>query len=152
MARQEITMSMRDAYLETVRSQLKEFETEIDGLKAEGHSIRPNANYAFYHQIHGLSAKLDTVQQKLQDLSLAGKEEWEGVQADLDNSFATLKQELDQVKAVAKQARYEVLSWGRGIAKEHLVTSIGWAEGIAKEDVITSIGWAEGYGKEKEKA
>ena len=79
----------------------------------------------------------------------------------LDDAVATgssdvpvreIQQELEQVKAVAKQARYEALSWARGIAKEHLVTSIGWAEGIAKEDVITSIGWAEGYGKEKEKA
>ena len=159
--------SERNTYLEKVEAQLKEWSAEIETLKAEASKVKPAARITYDIQLRVLTDKQEAVQRKLQELSLAGKQSWEELRAQVENALTELKEELIRVNELAKKARYEVLSWARGIASEHVVESIGWAQGIAEEDPVESIGWAQGvaeedpvesigwaqgYGQEKKKA
>jgi hypothetical protein len=148
MIRLETKLAVRDAYLETVGSQLKMLDNELGRLHKESRHIKPTARYAYYHTLRAAEDQFKVVQKNYQDLSLAGLDKWESLKVEIDANFSTLQLEIQKVRKSAHELKHGSISWARGMAPDHIVDTAGWAEGLAEEDPVTSMGWAEGQAKE----
>jgi len=67
----------RDAYVEKLKAQLDEWNTDIDKLAAKAAHAEVNAKIEYQNQLDDLRAKRDDVRDKLLAVQQAGDGAWE---------------------------------------------------------------------------
>lgn len=157
-------MTTKQAYQEKIEAQLKEWQIGIEQLKVKAQQAKADAKLEYEQKLDQLAAQQVLAKEKLDQLKKSSAENWDSLQAEVDQAMSKLHHQLDQFRQFAEEQGHDVLSWAKGIAKEHKLRSIGWAEGftrhkesesigwaegLAEEDKVESEGWTEGYGKEK---
>jgi hypothetical protein len=87
----------RNAYYESVETQLKSWDAEIRKLKEHTPRVAEGSKIPYYDQLEDLMALHELAQQRLQDLKESGDEQWndfrmgmETVMNDLKKSHAEL--------------------------------------------------------------
>jgi hypothetical protein len=147
-AEQEITIAERDAYLSKVEALLRAWRVAFDTWNTEASKLELPDRTIYETQLEVLAVKLEIAHRRLQNLRLAGQEEWVERRAELATALTGLDEEFNRIKETAPKTGTDVLSWATGIADEHKLESIGWAQGMATEDPVESIGWAQGLAEE----
>ncbi len=90
-------MDKRKAYEEKLDAQLKEWNAQIDLLKARADKARAEAKIEYYKTIEALQSKQNEAVTKLQELKTAGDEAWEDLVTGADKAW-------DEVKAAFHNA------------------------------------------------
>lgn len=81
----------RKAYEEKFDAQLKEWNAEIDLLKAKAKNAKADAKIDYFKTIDALEHKQGEAKTKLRELKTAGDEAWEAVKAGAEKAWAEVK-------------------------------------------------------------
>lgn len=82
-----VSMSMKDAYVEKLKSQMDEWKAEIDKLKAKADNAQADAKIEYLEQIDDLREKQVEATEKLAELQTAGESAWEDLKAGVESSW-----------------------------------------------------------------
>jgi uncharacterized protein YrrD len=134
-----------EAYQEQISAKLNEWGVEIDRLKARANQANTAAREEFHRQLESLSAKQQTIEEKLQQLKQASGERWEELKQELDAALTAFEQNVEQTRARVQEAVGQGLGWAEGVAETQPDDSEGWAEGVGHREQ-DSEGWVEGLG------
>jgi nucleotide-binding universal stress UspA family protein len=99
----ETVSKKRKVYVDKVESQLKEWGTEIDILKAKAEKAKAEAKIKYYERIKDLRAKQESLGLKLQELKGSGGEAWEEVKTGVDKAVKELKEAFKRAKSKWKE-------------------------------------------------
>ncbi|MBP6940355.1 MAG: hypothetical protein KBB65_01150 [Syntrophorhabdaceae bacterium] len=88
----------REAYIEKLAVQLKEWNAQIDGLMAKAEKAKADAGTEYARQIENLNQKKETATKRLEELKGKGEGAWEDVAAGIEKVLDDLKVTFDQVK------------------------------------------------------
>lgn len=92
-------MTKRDAYIEKLNAQLKEWSASIDVLKARADKASADLKIGYTKQLDDLKAKQKVAQGKIDDLKAAGDDAWDGVQTAVEKAWADIKSAFDRARA-----------------------------------------------------
>ena len=81
----------RKAYEEKLDAQLREWNAQIDLLRAKAETVKAEAKVEFYAKIDALQHKRDSAGTKLQELKAAGDEAWEELKTGAEKAWAEVK-------------------------------------------------------------
>jgi hypothetical protein len=81
----------RKAYEEKIDAQLKEWNAQIDLLKAKADKAKAEAKIDYYKTIDALQHKQEEARTKLKELKTAGDEAWEDVKKGAEKAWAEIK-------------------------------------------------------------
>ena len=81
----------RRAYEEKLEAQMREWNAQIDLLKARADTAKAEAKVEYYARIEALQQKRDKARAKLQELKAAGDEAWEELKAGAEKAWAEVK-------------------------------------------------------------
>ena len=93
-------MSMKDAYIKKLESQLDDWSAEIDKLKAKADKAEGDAQLKYYKQLEKIREKQDGAREKLEELRQASDDAWEDLKAGAENAWHSLS---EAVKSAASQ-------------------------------------------------
>ena len=88
----------RDVYVEKLKAQLDEWNSEIDKLAAKAAQAGATAKIEYKNQMDDLRAKRDDVRDKLLTVQQAGDGAWEDLKEGLENSWEILKMSFNKAK------------------------------------------------------
>jgi hypothetical protein len=81
----------RKAYEEKLDAQLKEWNAQIDLLKAKAENNQADAKIYYYKRIGALEQKRNGAKMKLRELKSAGDEAWEELKTGAEKAWAEAK-------------------------------------------------------------
>jgi hypothetical protein len=81
----------RKAYEEKLDAQLKEWNAQIDLLKAKADKAKADVKIDYYKTIDTLQRKQDAARTKLQELKTAGDEAWEDLKTGAEKAWSEVK-------------------------------------------------------------
>ncbi len=81
----------RKAYEEKLDAQLKEWNAEIDLLKAKAENAKADRKIEYATKIDTLQHKRDIAKTKLHELKNAGDEAWEDIKTGAEKAWAEVK-------------------------------------------------------------
>ena len=88
-------MGLKDAYLEKMEAQFREWGAKIDELKAKADKAEAGAKIEYIKQLDVLKAKRDAAQTKLGEIRAAGEDAWEGMKSGVEGAWTELKAAID---------------------------------------------------------
>jgi len=88
-------MSMKDAYLEKMEGQLREWGAKFDELRAKANKAEAGAKIECMKQLDSLTAKRDAAQTKLGEIRAAGEGAWEILKTGVESAWSELKAAID---------------------------------------------------------
>jgi len=88
----------REAYIEKLAAQLKEWNVQIDGLIAKAEKAKTDAGAEYTRQIENLNQKKETAAKKLEELKGKGEGAWEDIAAGMEKVLDDLKATFDNIK------------------------------------------------------
>lgn len=83
-------MSMKEAYVKKLQSELDEWGAEIDKLKAKADSAEADVQIEYNKKIDELKTMRDAASEKLSELQKAGDNAWEDLKAGIDSTWHSL--------------------------------------------------------------
>jgi len=95
-------MEDKKSYLQKMADQLKQWDTEIDELKAKAIKAKAGSRTELLGQIDKLRAKKETAQDKLKQLQAAGDGSWDEMKAGLERSWKEFKGAFSNASAKIK--------------------------------------------------
>ncbi len=84
-------MDTRTEYVEKLSAQMVEWDNQIDLLKDKAESASPEARSDYTKAIAALQLKRDEAAAKLQGISAAGDDEWEGLKAETEHVWEKVR-------------------------------------------------------------
>jgi hypothetical protein len=81
----------RKVYEEKIDAQIKEWNAQIDLLKAKADKAKAEAKIDFYKTIDALQQKQEEAKAKLKELKTAGDEAWEDVKKGAEKAWADIR-------------------------------------------------------------
>ncbi|WP_116473251.1 sll1863 family stress response protein [Zobellella maritima] len=87
-------MSMKDAYQQKLRSQLDEWDAELNRLKAKADMAKADIQIEYNKQIKALQSKRDEAGKKLAELEQASDDAWVDLKSGIENAWESLGQAL----------------------------------------------------------
>lgn len=75
----------RDEYIEKMKQQLDEWNSEITKLEARGEEAKGAAQERYNTQVNELREKLRSAQDKMKELQYSGQDTWEEFKVQLDD-------------------------------------------------------------------
>ncbi len=90
-------MDKQTEYVEKLSAQMVEWDAQIDQLKDKAESATPEARFEYSEAIAALQLKRDEAAAKLQGISAAGDDDWEGLKAGTERAW-------DEVRTVLHDA------------------------------------------------
>ena len=88
-------MSLKDAYIDKMEAQLREWGAKIDELKAKADKAKTGAKIEYMKQLDSLKDKRDAEQTKLGEIRAAGEEAWESLKTGVEGAWSELKAAID---------------------------------------------------------
>jgi len=88
-------MGLKDAYLEKMEAQFREWGAKIDELKAKADKAEAGAKIEYMKQLDVLKAKRDAAQTQLGEIRAAGEEAWEHLKSGVEGAWSELKAAID---------------------------------------------------------
>lgn len=95
----EILLEKKRAYQERIEVQLKEWEPQMDVLKARAEQVKTDARMMYKEQIENLRQKQEAARQRLQELKDSSEEAWEELRVGLDKTLEDLKEAFSRSKS-----------------------------------------------------
>jgi len=85
-------MSEKEIYEKKLQTQLDDWSTEIDKLKAKADKAKDNAKLEYQEQIESLNLKRQEAQGKLKELKEASGDAWEDIKSGVDLAWNSLSE------------------------------------------------------------
>jgi uncharacterized coiled-coil DUF342 family protein len=92
-------MNTRDAYVEKLKSQLDEWNADIDKLQAKADQAEAETRIEYQKKLEDLRAKRKDVEEKIVQLQNAGDSAWEDLKQGIENSWEILKVSFTRSKS-----------------------------------------------------
>lgn len=93
---------MRDAYIEKMEAQLREWNAKIDQLKAKGDIAKADAKVKYYKKVKDLTEKSEGMRRRLDEMKVSGIEAWDELKLGLEKAWIDLKSALDRATETFK--------------------------------------------------
>jgi len=93
----------KDAYVDKLKAQLDEWNTDIDKLAARADQAKAESKIEYQNQLDDLRAKRDDVRDKLLAVQQAGEGAWGDFKEGLGNSWEILKMSFNKAKTEFKK-------------------------------------------------
>ncbi|HOE17857.1 MAG TPA: hypothetical protein PLX02_09580 [Syntrophorhabdaceae bacterium] len=93
----------REAYIERLAAQLKEWNSQIDVLMSKAEKVKADAGVEYARQIESLNQKKETAAKRLEELRGKGEGAWEDIALGMEKVLEDLKATFDHVKTRFKQ-------------------------------------------------
>lgn len=90
-------MSTREAYQMKLEAQLDEWNTRLDGLKAEADQLNAESRIAYSKKLDELKEKQQAARTKLDELRQASDGSWEGLKNVTGRAWKELHDEFESV-------------------------------------------------------
>lgn len=87
----------KKAYQEKLEAQLKEWQAEIDKLKAQTQKKSADAKITYQKKIDQLEQKMEQSKKKLNTLKETGEDKWEDVKKEVEMEANELKAQLRDI-------------------------------------------------------
>jgi predicted nuclease with TOPRIM domain len=84
-------MEMKDAYQEKMEARLREWQANIDALKARADQAEAEQKIKYHEEIESLRTKQQQVQEKLGELRTASAAAWDEARAGVEGAWADLQ-------------------------------------------------------------
>ncbi len=84
----------KKAYQEKVEAQLKEWQAEIDKLKAQAQGKSADAKIEYEKRVKVLEERMDQSREKLEGLKKAGENVWEESKKEVEKELNELKAQV----------------------------------------------------------
>ena len=81
----------RKAYEEKLEAQVKEWNAQLELLKAKAGNAKADAKIEYYKTIEALQSKQNEAKAKLRELKTAGDEAWEDLKTGAEKAWAEVK-------------------------------------------------------------
>lgn len=95
-------MEDKKSYLQKLSDQLRQWDTDIEALKAKAGKATAESRTELLHQVDELRAKKKTAQGKLKQLQAAGDGAWDEAKVGVEKSWAELKGAFSKASAKLK--------------------------------------------------
>ncbi len=95
-------MGKKDEYCTTMESQIKKWDTEVDGLNTKGKQLSAEARGSYDTQVEAMRAHRDLAFAKLKEMRTANESAWQHMQAGVDAAWASMKNGLDKATSQFK--------------------------------------------------
>jgi multidrug resistance efflux pump len=92
-------MDKKDAYVEKLQSQLKEWSIEIDRLKAKADVAKADAQLEYHKRVEELRAMHGKASKKLDELKAASDGAWDDLKTGADASWDALSNAIKSALA-----------------------------------------------------
>jgi nucleotide-binding universal stress UspA family protein len=89
----------KNAYVEKIEDQLKDWSHQIDILKAKAEKSKAEVKIKYLEEVEELRKKQKTARQKLRELKGSGEEAWGELKVGLDKALEDLKEAFDRSKS-----------------------------------------------------
>ena len=97
-------MTRREEYINKLAAQLKEWSAKIDELQAKGAKAKAEMKTEYEKQVKTLRVKQEAAKVKLQELTGASEEAWEGIKISSDRIWDELKTAISNTVDKFKKA------------------------------------------------
>ncbi len=87
----------KKAYQEKLEAQLKEWQAEIDKLKAQAEGKSADAKITYQEKIKQMEQKMAYSREKLNKLKAASEDKWEEVKKELEKETNEIKAQLKDI-------------------------------------------------------
>jgi hypothetical protein len=84
-------MDKRTEYVERLSAHMVEWDSQIDLIKIKAISIMPDGSFECSNAISALQLKRDEVTEKLQGISSASDDEWEGLKIGTEHALGEVR-------------------------------------------------------------
>jgi len=95
---ERVVGELKDLYQETVASQLKVWDDEIDHLDARADIVLAQAEDHYYCLLKGLRRKERALREQLESLKVAPDSDWESIRCELARTTSELKVALNHAE------------------------------------------------------
>jgi len=95
-------MTNRDQYVASMKTQLDEWNTEIDAMEARADTVQADRRAEFDKELAALRAQRDNGENKLEELKGASEGAWDRVKLEAENLWDAFK-----ASAVAFKGQYK---------------------------------------------
>lgn len=97
-------MSTRDSYLEKLKTQLTEWNTELEKLEAKVSRARAEGQIKVKEQLSVLPARRDEAMKKLSEIQETGEDAWEELKDGAEKAWSALKVGFEKARAKARKS------------------------------------------------
>ncbi len=90
-------MSKKEAYIDKLTAQLKEWQAKIARLEAKADRVDADTRIMYSKEIEKLRKKRDEAESKIRELKQASEEAWEELKEGTENTWNEIKNTFDNV-------------------------------------------------------
>jgi len=83
-------MSMKDAYIQKLEARMREWQADMDKMRAKADQAEADARADYEKQIKELQTRQEEAQQKLEELRQAGDDAWHDLKAGIESAWDTM--------------------------------------------------------------
>jgi hypothetical protein len=91
-------MNMKNAYQDKMDARLREWQANIDALRARADQVGAEQRIKYYEEIESLRTKQQRVHEKLEVLRTAGTDAWEEVKTGVEVAWSDLQDAVQRAR------------------------------------------------------
>jgi uncharacterized coiled-coil DUF342 family protein len=91
-------MNMKNAYQDKMDARLREWQANIDALRARADQVGAEQRIKYYEEIESLRTKQQRVHEKLEELRTAGTDAWEEVKTGVEVAWSDLQDAVQRAR------------------------------------------------------
>jgi hypothetical protein len=92
-------MTKKSAYVTKMETQLKNWNSDVDALAAEGEKLKGKARAAYSEQVKNLRASSGAAHKAFEDMRIASETAAEQMQAAMETAWASMQKTLKRVSS-----------------------------------------------------
>ncbi len=89
----------KEAYQEKMRAQLKEWEAEMDRLKAKMENARADAQIEYSRQMDQVKAKYDQAYEKFKEFQQSSDDAWQDMKSGVERAWKEMSEAMSSASA-----------------------------------------------------
>ncbi len=92
----------KQAYIDKMDAQIRQWQAEVDKLKAKAKEAKASAEIEGGHKIEDLKTRMESVQANLDALRQKGEDTWSDMKARVDSAAAELSNGIEKFRSRLK--------------------------------------------------
>ena len=92
-------MGMREAYQDKSESQLREWDAEIEKLKAKADKADAESRIKYYEELEDLHTKRSRIANRLREMKEAGEDKWEDFKVEVERAWDDMRNSLQRASS-----------------------------------------------------
>src|SRR5712664_3321776 len=96
-----MSTELKNAYISKLEAQMKEWEAELDRLKAKAQKAVAQGRINYEKQLNESGAKREALRRKVEELKKSGEDRWEALKAGVEGAWNEFKSSVDRSKKEA---------------------------------------------------